>query len=180
VSEALTIRPPTLVENSGQLIAPKGENTFYVSADEEPIDECAAAWTVAHIVHATRASITFIKRVCVVPKAIRAAHLHVHEAVRWIPFGDLRAPADRNAMNPNTIINERPGLHRHGCGTQNFEFQPRRSDGLQVPSFGEEAENVVPPPRKPQFRVEQECLYPWQVEGPVLMPFDSMRWNRTA
>ena len=40
--------------------------------------------------------------------------LHVDEAVRGRPLGDQRAPADRHSVDPQPVLEPRPGLHPRG------------------------------------------------------------------
>jgi thiol-disulfide isomerase/thioredoxin len=127
------------------------ENLFHVSVDEEIIHQCAAGHGVYHAVAAERAAVFFRERVRVAPAAIWSAPLLVAEADRRIPAGDFRAPAHRQAVNFQPVINHRPDAHLDIAGREDIEIQPRRRDDLQIARIGEKRENPFARHRQPEF-----------------------------
>jgi hypothetical protein len=157
-------------ENVGQSFTAKGENAFHIAADKEPVHQRPTSWTVAHIINAKCATTAFLESVRVMPEGVWPAQLNVHKTVRGIPFGNLRAPANGDAVDPDAIINQRTGTHRDGSGREDCKFQPWGRDGFQVPRFREEGKDFVTPARKPKLRVEGEFLHRTAVQSFVLMP----------
>jgi hypothetical protein len=141
-----------------QSFSAKGENAFYIAADKEPVHQHPASWTVAHIINAKCAPVSFLEDVRVMPESVWPAQLHVHETVRRIPFGNSRAPVNRDAVDPDAIINQRAGTHRAESGNEDLKVQPWRRDGFKVPRLSEEWKDFVPWTRKPKLRVECEFL----------------------
>lgn len=86
-----------------------------------------------------------------VPKGVRAAQLHVHELARRMPLDDLRAPADRNAVHCDAIIDQRALAHNDGSRRQDLELQPRRRKPLQIPRIGKKREDIAARARQPLF-----------------------------
>jgi hypothetical protein len=122
------------------------------------MDERSTPRTIADSVTAEGAAVALLERVRVVPRGVRAAQLDVHEMVRWIPFGDFRAPPDGKAVHVDAVINERAGPHLEGRGRQYFKSQPGRRDGFQVPRLSKEGKHLVSRARKPQFGLQRELL----------------------
>ena len=118
------------------------KNPFNIPAHEEPVNERTPARTITHAVKAKRAASVFLEGVRVVPQGVWAAQLHVHESVRRILLGDFRAPMEGKTVNGDSIINQGAGTQDDRRRCEDFELQPRRRKGLQVPRLGEERERL--------------------------------------
>ena len=103
------LRP--VAEKLPQTLLPKFKNPFNIPPHKKPVDERAATRTIAHLVAADRPAVALLEAVRVMPQEVRAAELDIHEPVRRIPLGDLRAPTQGQAVNGDAVINERAGTH---------------------------------------------------------------------
>ena len=103
-------------------LLPVLEDPFHIASHEKPIDERPAARAVAHVVQAKRAAVALLESVRVMPKGVGAAKLDINEAVRRIPRGDFRTPANGKAMDADAVINESSRPHGDGRGRQHLEL----------------------------------------------------------
>ena len=92
---------------------------------------------------AERAAILSLERVLMNPLAIGAAQLFIHETEWGLPGGDVRAPADRKAVNAQLVINEGALLHGDGKRSDHLESERGRSDGLEIRCVGKEWKNLL-------------------------------------
>ena len=97
-----------LIEKFSQPLLSVLEDPLHVAAHEQPMDPSSPARAIADVVQAERAPIAVLKGVRVMPERVRTAELHIHEAMRRIPFGNLGAPADGNAMHADAVVSQRP------------------------------------------------------------------------
>ena len=103
-----------------------------------------AKWQpILHLIIDDRAAMTVVaKRVAMHPPRIRAAKLFIHELLARYPALDERAPAHRNAMQPDRIIDERALRHPNGKRRADPERQLRRRDACKIFGVGKEWENI--------------------------------------
>ena len=105
-----------------QPLLPILENSFDITANKEPVNQCPASWAIADAIQTERASVALLESMGVMPQCVGAAQLQVHESMRRIPFGDFCSPADGQAMHPNPVVNERAGPHCDGRGRQHLKL----------------------------------------------------------
>jgi len=87
----------------------RGRSSEVPPPDEEPVDHRAAGDPVAHAIQDERAAVPFLEPVLVDPRAIGAASLLVHEAIRRLPRGDLGLPPHRPAAQAKPVVDQEPG-----------------------------------------------------------------------
>jgi hypothetical protein len=66
-----------------------------------------------------------LEAVGVVPEAVGAIHLHIHESVRGLPDIDPADPADRKSVQAQAVSDFCPGAHLERLRA-NLEPQPMR------------------------------------------------------
>src|SRR3954447_2410054 len=134
-------------EPAGDLLTPEVEDPLQIAPHEEPMRHRAERpqrQRVAHHVAHDRAAVAVRREfVCVVPQGVRPAQLTVDEAHAGLPVLDLGEPPDRQAVQPQPVLDDRAGAHRDRAGRGDGEPQPRRGDRLEVAGVGEEGEDVV-------------------------------------
>src|SRR5689334_3659097 len=77
------------------------------------------------------------------PEAVWAGDLVIDEAVRRLPLGDLRCPAQRDHTPAQRVLDQCSLPNLTFGDTHNSKVQPRRRDRLQVMSDREESEDFV-------------------------------------
>jgi hypothetical protein len=81
------------------------EDRLEVASHEQPVGQLAGAPEAQRVAHGVahqrgRPAVERLELVRVVPQPVRAAHLHVDEAVRRLPGLDDGVPADGQAAQP--------------------------------------------------------------------------------
>lgn len=102
-------------------LLPISEDPLDIAPRKKPVDERPAARPVAHVVQAKCAAVALLESVRVMPKGVGTAKLDINEAVRWIPFGDFRTPADGKGMHADAVVNESSRPHDDGRGGKHLE-----------------------------------------------------------
>ena len=69
---------------------------------------------IANMVARKRAAVARLEGVVVNPLAVRSTKLLVHEAIWRLPEIDAGAPAQRQSVDAQPIINQRAGFHLDG------------------------------------------------------------------
>lgn len=143
-----------LTEEFEELAVAVGEDPLQVGGDQEAVDERAARDGVAHAVAHHGALLAFFEQVLVHPGAVGPAALHVHEALRGFPQGNLALPAQGDAVELEAVVQPGPRPHLDGRRGENAEAQPGRSEGFQVGGVSEEGEDLLAGPGQPELGFE--------------------------
>jgi hypothetical protein len=121
-----------------------------IRGDQNSLDQASAHHGVLNVIPNECAPVIIDERVLVHPEAIGPLGLAVDKAMRGLPERYFTLPAQRNAMQPQTIIEQR-SRDDLGFGRENFELEPVRCDALKIFGIGEEAKDLVPWSRQPNF-----------------------------
>src|SRR2546430_14899831 len=91
------------------------------------------------------------------PDLVWATHLCIDEFTGRIPGRDLRLPTKRDAMDSQSIIDQRSGTHFNRARSENHEVQPGRRDGLKIARVRKEVEYNFDRLRQPllSFKFQQ-------------------------
>lgn len=87
------------------------------------------------------------------PTPVRTADLPVAEAVGRLPDLDLARPPQRHAVDPQPVLDPRPGLDGDRIGRDDPEGEPGRRHPLEVVRIGEEGEDLASRPRHDELRI---------------------------
>ena len=90
-----------------------------------------------------RSPVVGFELVPVMPEAIGAAHLAVHEAAAGMPFLDARHPSQRHAVQAQPVFDARALAHLDRLLGEDLEAQPGRGQRLEVARPREEVEHRV-------------------------------------
>src|SRR5262245_10065865 len=105
----LKIRLPKLPEEFLEFLHSKTEDLPQIGDDEQPVDEASAGDAVIDVVDHQRPAASFDKAVLVPPQAVGPARLPVNESRRRLPLADFALPADRDSVEAEFVVDERPG-----------------------------------------------------------------------
>ena len=119
------------------------KDLFQVRRDQKLVNERAAGHGILDLIADGRAVVVWRKDVLVHPKRVGPFHLAVDEAVRRLPNSDLALPAQRNAAQPQPVIEQCPFLNLDIGRRQYFKAQPRRREALEISRIGKKFENPV-------------------------------------
>ena len=126
---------------------PELENLSGVRLHHERIDDARyeeGPWQpVADLVTDHRAAVVFVERVRVNPFRVRSSQLCVAEAGGRFPFGDLRPPLDRHAVQPQLVVDQRTRAHDDGRGVEDAEAEEGRRDALKIKGIAIESERLA-------------------------------------
>ena len=95
-------------------LRPVLKNGLDLLSHKEPLDQRLEKPTfgpVADGISHLSASIEEFKTMFVFPQRVRADELSVNEAIRWLPNANLRAPAHRNSVQMDAMVDDRPLLN---------------------------------------------------------------------
>ena len=98
---------------------------------------------VADVVAGKSAAIVRLKGVFMNPLKVGAANLLIHKTIRRLPEIDPGAPTQRQAVYAQAVVNERPLAHLNRRLGNNPKIQPRRREGVEVCSVGEERKQFI-------------------------------------
>src|ERR1041385_3479988 len=87
-------------------------------------------------------SIAGLKAVLMPPQFVGAAKLEIHKTMRRLPFHNLAGPAQRKAVNAQTVVDKSPFLDGLRLGLANLKVQPRRNQFLKVLGPRKEAKDL--------------------------------------
>jgi len=125
-----------------QRIAPVGKDRPHVPMDHHPVDQSRkrpAIQLVADVIDVARPAVARLQPVLVAPALVRPPDLLIDEAPRRLPRGDLAAPADRDAVDPQPVVDGRAFSHLDRLRRQRLKPEPVRRDGVQVLGLGKKA-----------------------------------------
>lgn len=108
----------------------------------------------------------------VMPQLVWPLELHIDEAVRRVPFDNLRRPADGKNPPAQGISDERSAPDWLRSHTQNAEMEPRRGQLLQVLRAREKIKHFIERSRDDLFGPEDEWWHIRKIKCPV--------WSRKA
>src|SRR3954467_9776360 len=97
-----------------------------------------------------------VEAMLVMPERVRSLALHVDEAMRRIPVGDLGRPADGKHTPAQCILNERAAPYGIRTHALDAKVQPWGRDLLKVLGPREEVEHFVDRPWYPLFGAKQK------------------------
>ncbi len=99
------------------------------------------------------------KRVKVMPVAVGALHLLVHELERRFPVADFAAPANWQAVQSKLVLNQRSFMHRDRSRSLYREVEPGRRYRFELKRVGEECEYLLARPGNEQVRREATTVW---------------------
>jgi hypothetical protein len=124
-----------------------------IRRDQNPLDQASARHGVLHVIPNECATVIIDERVLMHPQAVGSLGLTVDKAVRRLPGRYFALPAQRDAAEFQTIV-EQCSRADFGFGRENFELQPVRCNTLKVFGIGEEAKDLVRWTGQPNFGVK--------------------------
>jgi hypothetical protein len=108
------------------------EDGSQILSDKQSVDQSATEDSIREAVPHHCPTVGLLENVLVVPESIRPLKLFVHKPVRRIPGRDACAPAQRDAVNPEAVVDQRACPHDDGQRCCDVKNQPGRRDRLQV------------------------------------------------
>ncbi len=130
------------------------KNLFQVRRDEKFVNKRAAGHGIFDAIADNRTVFVWRKVVFVHPKRIRSFGLAVDKTVRRLPDRDLALPAQRNAAQPQPVIEQRSFLNLDIGRRQYCKTEPRRREPLEISRVGKKFENPVERLGQPLFGLE--------------------------
>lgn len=125
-------------EHGPQLLAAIAEDSPQVPADDKAVNDPATWHGIPDEILGQGHAVSLLEAMLVNPQAVRTMALLVDEAPRRVPRRDFALPSDRNAMQPQPVIDLDTLGHRNRTFRKDLELQPRRSQQLEVACVGEE------------------------------------------
>ena len=121
----------------------KGEDSAQFQAHERmgELAERREWQPVLHVVHDGGPTIVAGEAMAMDPELVRAVHLLIDERVGRVPMGDARAPAQWDAEETQTIVDDAAFVHHHRWGCEDLERKLRRRDTLEIGGISEEGED---------------------------------------
>ncbi len=130
------------------------KNAHQITPNHQPVNQCSARDGIVDDVTNERATIFHFKGMQMVPQAVRALELSINEPKRWLPLGDLAAPADRNPMQFQAVIDRRSGKHVDGTRREHLKIQEGGGEILKPVGICKELKHLVKRTRQPLFGAE--------------------------
>lgn len=112
-----------------------------IRRDQNSLDQASARQGVLHVIPNECATVIIDERVLMHPQAIGPPGLPVDKAMRRLPDRYFALPAQRDATEFQTIIDQRSRADL-GFRRENLEMQPVRCDALKIYGIGEEAKDL--------------------------------------
>jgi len=117
-------------------MAAEAKNGVQPAADHDGVQADADGSTgqaVMHLIAVFDAAVHRRQPMLVMPEAVGAVALFVHEKMGCRHMGDFRHPGNRDAGHgPDPVSDDQPGIDRFGQGGRNRKVQPGRCDQAQV------------------------------------------------
>lgn len=140
-----------------QFLAAIRKDSFQVRFHEQPVNHPSTGNGIVDMIANQRSTILLFKCVGVTPQPIGAPELSIDESYRRLPVADFRPPLNRDPVQPQPVIDQRPRKHLDGPRSLNLKMQPRWSDVLQSVSVREESKHFIDPARQPKFVAQCKC-----------------------
>src|SRR4029079_4516972 len=106
------------------------------------MDEEIERHRIADAVPHESAAVTFLEQMFVNPEPVRAAKLFVHKSRRRFPGGDFRPPSNRETVNAEPMIDQRPGAHLDRSRRDRPKFHPWWCDRVEVRGVRKETKHL--------------------------------------
>ncbi len=143
------VKPPTSIS----------KDSFKVAGDEECLHQPPPGHRIYDMILHNGSPILLKKEVRMYPKPVGPAPLLIHETMRRIPHRDLALPVERQAVQPQAVINQRPQSHLDWAGGDDSEVQPWRSQGFQIGRVREECKYVFAGAGEPLLCLKGVCFH---------------------
>ena len=135
-----------------------GEDFLEVGFHQEFLDQWAAVDGVFDVVFNQGATVAFVEGMAVAPEAVGTAELFIDEQGWGLPEGYLAAPADRDAVEFQFVVDGCSLAHVEGWGSHHAEVKEGRSYAFQVKGVGEKGKDLVRGDGEPLFVFEKPGL----------------------
>lgn len=114
------------------------KDSSHVALNDQRVTDPMERGTKLNVIDDPRAFRARLESVCMVPPLVWSSNLDIGESMRGVPLGNLGAPAERDSVDTNSIIDQRAAPHLDRWRGQNAEAYPGRCDRVQVAGVGEE------------------------------------------
>jgi hypothetical protein len=145
------VRDPEALPHPGVAV---GKQPFQRRPYQQTMDrglENPTRCAVMNVVPDHRLASVLFKTVLVTPVPVRTADLLIDETMRWLPHGDLGAPAQGDTPKGEPVVNEGPLPHGDRARREDPQPKPGRHQHIEVARIGKEREHLLDVPRHPKL-----------------------------